>query len=62
MGDLARVIGARAGKAMTAHIVPQEDLQQILRNRPSVILTDDYVPVDNLTAPIFEARYGYKRK
>ena len=62
MGDLARVIGARAGKAMTAHIVPQESLQQILRERPSVILTDDYVPVDNLTAPIFEARYGYKKK
>jgi spermidine synthase len=62
MGDLARVIGTRAGKAMTAHIVPQESLQQILRERPSVILTDDYVPVDNLTAPIFEARYGYKKK
>jgi spermidine synthase len=62
MGDLERVIGARAGKPMTAHIVPQESLQQILRERPSVILTDDYVPVDNLTAPIFEARYGYKRK
>ena len=62
MGDLARVIGARAGKAMTANIVPQESLQQILRDRPSVILTDDYVPVDNLTAPIFEARYGYKKK
>jgi spermidine synthase len=62
MGDLARVIGARTGKAMTAHIVPQESLQQILRERPSVILTDDYVPVDNLTAPIFEARYGYKKK
>jgi len=62
MGDLARVIGGREGKAMTAHIVPQESLQQILRERPSVILTDDYVPVDNLTAPIFEARYGYKRK
>jgi spermidine synthase len=62
LGDLARVIGARTGKPMTAHIVPQEDLQQILRERPSVILTDDYVPVDNLTAPIFEARYGYKRK
>ena len=29
---------------MTAHIVPQESLQQILRERPSVILTDDYVP------------------
>ncbi len=62
MGDFARVIGSKGRKAMTANIVPQEDLQQILRERPSVILTDDYVPVDNLTAPIFEARYGYKRK
>jgi hypothetical protein len=59
---IERVIGARAGKTMTAHIVPQERLQQILRDRPSVILTDDYVTVDNLTAPIFEARYGYKKK
>jgi spermidine synthase len=62
MEDFARVIGSRGGKAMTANIVPQERLQEILRDRPSVILTDDYVPVDNLTAPIFEARYGYKRK
>jgi len=47
---------------MTAHPVPQETLQEILMTRPSVILTDDYVPVDNLTAPIFEARYGYKKR
>jgi len=56
------VIGSRDGKAMTAKIVPQEQLQETLRDRPAVILTDDYVPVDNLTAPIFEARYGYKKK
>lgn len=62
MEDFARVIGSRDGKAMTAKIVPQEQLQETLRGRPAVILTDDYVPVDNLTAPIFEARYGYKRK
>ena len=62
MEDFARVIGSRGGKAMTAKIVPQEQLQETLRGRPAVILTDDYVPVDNLTAPIFEARYGYKRK
>jgi spermidine synthase len=62
MKDFARVIDSRGGKAMTANIVPQERLQQILQERPSVILTDDYVPVDNLTAPIFEARYGYKKK
>ncbi len=62
MEDFARVIGARPGTKMTANIIPQERLQEILQGRPSVILTDDYVPVDNLTAPIFEARYGYKRK
>jgi len=27
-----------------------------------VLLTDDYVPVDNLIAPIFEERFGYKSK
>jgi spermidine synthase len=27
-----------------------------------VILTDDYAPVDNLTAPMFEKRYGFKKK
>jgi len=62
MEDFARVIGKREGKPMTANIVSQEKLQEILHNRPAVILTDDYVPVDNLTAPIFEARYGYKKK
>ena len=62
LDDFVRVIGERGGKPMTAKIVPQEKLQEILRDRPSVVLTDDYVPVDNLTAPIFEARYGYKKK
>jgi spermidine synthase len=27
-----------------------------------VLLTDDYAPVDNLTAPMFEQRYGYQKK
>jgi spermidine synthase len=62
MEDFARVIGARPGMKMTANTIPQERLQEILRDRSAVILTDDYVPVDNLTAPIFEARYGYKKK
>jgi len=60
--DFARAAAGRAGGRMTAHPVPQETLQEILMTRPSVILTDDYVPVDNLTAPIFEARYGYKKR
>jgi hypothetical protein len=62
MDDFVRVTAAREGRKMIANLVPQETLQDALRNRPAVILTDDYVPVDNLTAPIFEARYGYKKK
>jgi hypothetical protein len=33
-----------------------------LSSRPAVILTDNHAPVDNLTAPIFEERFGKKRK
>jgi hypothetical protein len=46
---------------MTSHVMPQEQLQQYLKERHSVLLTDDYVPVDNLIAPIFEERFGYQR-
>ena len=44
---------------MTSHVMPQDRLQKYLKERYSVILTDDYVPVDNLIAPIFEERFGY---
>jgi hypothetical protein len=30
-------------------------------NRWGVVITDDYAPVDNLIAPIFEARFGKKK-
>jgi spermidine synthase len=49
------------GLAAVSHVVPAEWLQKLIKERDTVLLTDDYVPVDNLTAPIFEARYGYKR-
>ena len=39
---------------MTSHVISQDRLQQYLKKRYSVILTDDYAPVDNLTAPLFE--------
>ncbi len=42
--------------------VPDAELRSWLDRKPKVVLTDDYVPVDNLTAPIFEERFGYKRK
>jgi spermidine synthase len=44
------------------YVIPPRDVDQNLQNRFSVILTDDYAPVDNLTAPIFEERFGRKGK
>jgi spermidine synthase len=35
---------------------------ELRANRQSIVLTDDYAPVDNLIAPIFEERFGYNRK
>ena len=60
MNDFVKFIGEKDGKGVMSHVMPQDRLQQYLAERPSIILTDDYVPVDNLTAPIFEERYGYR--
>jgi hypothetical protein len=56
-----RAVEGKEGKEMNSHVMPQERLQQYLKERISMILTDDYVPVDNLIAPIFEERFGYSR-
>ena len=60
MNDFVRTV-KRGDKEMTSHVMPPQRLQQYLSERYSVILTDDYVPVDNLIAPIFEERFGYQR-
>jgi spermidine synthase len=51
----------RKGGEMTSHVMSQDQLQEYLKERHSVILTDDYVPVDNLLALIFEERFGYRQ-
>lgn len=60
MNDFVRAI-KRGNREMTSHAMPLEQLQQYLKERCPFILTDDYVPVDNLIAPIFEERFGYQR-
>ncbi|HET6461315.1 MAG TPA: fused MFS/spermidine synthase [Syntrophales bacterium] len=60
LDDFVAFMKSQTDKSVTAHVMPQERLQQYLAERPSIILTDDYVPVDNLIAPIFEERYGYR--
>jgi len=60
MDDFVRKVKGKRGE-MTSHVMPQDQLQEFLKEHYSVILTDDYVPVDNLIAPIFEERFGYRQ-
>jgi spermidine synthase len=43
-------------------VVPEKVADTFLSNSYSVVLRDDYAPVDNLIAPVFETRFGYNRK
>ena len=60
MDDFVKKV-KRDGGEMTSHVMPEDQLQEFLKDRYSVILTDEYVPVDNLIAPIFEERFGYRQ-
>jgi spermidine synthase len=62
MKGFMQAIKKEKGKEMVSFVMPAHELQAYLRGRSPVILTDDYVPVDNLLAPIFEARFGYRRQ
>ena len=61
MEDFVKTIKRKDGKEITSYVMPQERLQQYLQERFTIVLSDDYVPVDNLIAPIFEQRFGYQR-
>jgi spermidine synthase len=60
MDNFVKTLKERGGE-MTSHVMPQDQLQEYLKKHPSIVLTDDYVPVDNLIAPIFEERFGYRQ-
>jgi spermidine synthase len=49
------------GQAISA-VVPENILNDYLKRTYSVVLRDEYAPVDNLIAPVFEERFGYNRK
>jgi spermidine synthase len=61
LDDFVKTITQGGKEIMTSNVLPHAELQKYLKERPSVLLTDDYVPVDNLLAPIFEERFGYTR-
>lgn len=49
------------GQAISS-VVPENILNDYLKRTYSVVLRDEYAPVDNLIAPVFEERFGYNRK
>jgi spermidine synthase len=61
LADFTRFLKSTGGGEAVSHVVPRDRLQQYVNERHSVLLTDDYVPVDNLIAPVFEELYGYRR-
>jgi spermidine synthase len=52
--DLSRSLNSLEESGRISYLMPQEQLQDFLRQFDPVVLTDDYVPVDNLTAPNFK--------
>jgi hypothetical protein len=52
--DLSSSFNSMGQNERVSHIMPQEKLQRFLNQFSPVILTDDYVPVDNLTASNFQ--------
>jgi spermidine synthase len=46
----------------TSVVVPDHLMDQFMTKRSAITILDDYAPVDNLIAPIFEERFGYNRK
>lgn len=46
----------------TASVVPEHMISEFINKRHAITLTDDYAPVDNLIAQVFEERFGYNRR
>ncbi|HWR89582.1 MAG TPA: fused MFS/spermidine synthase [Dissulfurispiraceae bacterium] len=57
----AYVNNSFGGQAASA-VVPESLVDEFLKKRRSIVITDDHAPVDNLIAPNFEERFGYNRK
>jgi spermidine synthase len=58
--DMERIRQIRTGQGPNGQplvqIMPQEIMDQWLQSTPTIILTDDYAPADNLVAPLFVER------
>lgn len=62
MRDFAAYIGSSDAQHTSSSIVPAHVIEGFMKKNYSVVLSDDYAPVDNLIAPVFAQRFGYNRK
>jgi len=60
--DFAAFMKKSQGDDANSAVVPEEIVNRLLERNYSVVLTDDYAPVDNLIAPVFELRFGYNKR
>ncbi len=62
INDFDTHVKSRVDGHATSVVIPESLLEEFLTKRYSITIRDDYAPVDNLIAPIFEERFGYNRK
>jgi spermidine synthase len=60
--DFESFVKRTTGGQAESALVPKDFLDNFINTSYSVVLMDDYAPVDNLIAPVFEDRFGYNRK
>jgi len=60
--DFAAFMKKSRGDDADSAVVPETIVNGLLERNYSVVLTDDYAPVDNLIAPVFELRFGYNKR
>lgn len=61
VGEFEKAAEKSGEGGVFSRVFPHDLLQDYLKTPKAVVLTDDYVPVDNLIAPVFEERFGYRR-
>ncbi|MCX7966580.1 MAG: fused MFS/spermidine synthase [Syntrophorhabdaceae bacterium] len=45
-----------------SYVVPKDMVEAFINKKYAIVIRDDFAPVDNLIAPVFEERFGYNRK
>ncbi|MBA4389916.1 MAG: hypothetical protein C0399_03155 [Syntrophus sp. (in: bacteria)] len=62
INEFDRFIKGELGRHATSAVVPEDLMNEFVNKKYSIIIRDDYAPIDNLVAPVFEERFGYNRK